>query len=291
MNLPTRVLCALASFSCAALALAAQQSRIYTAADYAQAEKFMAYNTAPLAYKGMVTPHWMADGRLWYRAVDDSGTTYRIVDPAKKTNTVAFDHARLAAALNQNTSDKPAFDAAHLKITELSFSDHDHGLQIATGGRKFSCNLDLKSSVNLAQCVGTSNPHLTSLPPLNMSPDKKKGAFIRDWNLWIYDLATGTETQLTTDGVKDYGYATDNAGWKQSDSAILLWSPDSKKIATFQQDQRKDGEMYLVPVTNGHPQLQAWKYPLVGDKDVTMIERVIIDVDSPRVIQIGRAHV
>ena len=62
------------------------------------------------------------------------------------------------------------------------------------------------------------------------------------------DLATGAETQLTTDGVKDFGYATDNAGWKHTDSAILLWSPDSKKIATFQQDQRKDGEMYLVPV-------------------------------------------
>ena len=55
----------------------------------------------------------------------------------------------------------------------------------------------------------------------------------------------GKETQLTTDGVENFGYATDNAGWKHSDSAILLWSPDSKKIATFQQDQRKTGEMYL----------------------------------------------
>jgi dipeptidyl aminopeptidase/acylaminoacyl peptidase len=65
-----------------------------------------------------------------------------------------------------------------------------------------------------------------------------------------------------------------------------VWSPDSKKIATFQQDQRKDGEMYLVPVTNGHPVLRAWKYPLVGDKDVTMIERVIIDVDTAKVIRL-----
>jgi dipeptidyl-peptidase-4 len=91
-------------------------------------------------------------------------------------------------------------------------------------------------------------------------------------------MATGAETQLTTDGVKDYGYATDNAGWKHSDNPILLWSPDSKKIATFQQDQRKTGEMYLVPVTNSHPTLKAWKYPLVGDPNVTMIERVVIDV-------------
>jgi dipeptidyl aminopeptidase/acylaminoacyl peptidase len=86
--------------------------------------------------------------------------------------------------------------------------------------------------------------------------------------------------------VKDYGYATDNAGWQMSDNPILVWSPDSKKIATFQQDQRKDGEMYLVPVTNGHPTLKAWKYPLVGDKDVTMIERVIIEVDGAKMIRL-----
>ncbi len=120
----------------------------------------------------------------------------------------------------------------------------------------------------------------------DVSPDKKKAAFIRDWNLWIRDTTTGKETQLTTDGVKDFGYATDNAGWTMSDNPILVWSPDSKRIATFQQDQRKTGEMYLVPATNSHPALQAWKYPLVGDKDVTMIERVIIDVDTKQVVRL-----
>ena len=74
------------------------------------------------------------------------------------------------------------------------------------------------------------------------SPDGKREAFIRDWNLWVRDTATGKETQLTTDGVKDFGYATNNAGWVHDDSAILVWSPDSSKIATFQQDQRKTGD-------------------------------------------------
>lgn len=119
-----------------------------------------------------------------------------------------------------------------------------------------------------------------------LSPDGKKAAFIRNWNLWVKDVATGKETQLTTDGVEDYGYATDNAGWKHSDRAILLWSPDSKKIATFQQDQRKTSEMYLVSTNVGAPKLERWKYPLPGDKDVTMIERVIIEVDQPKVIRL-----
>jgi len=117
------------------------------------------------------------------------------------------------------------------------------------------------------------------------SPDGKRTVFIRDWNLWVRDITTAKETQLTRDGVKDFGYATDNAGWTRSDRPIVLWSPDSKKIATFQQDQRRDGEMYLVETTTGHPTLQAWKYPLPGDSAITMIERVVIDIDSESVIR------
>jgi dipeptidyl-peptidase 4 len=118
----------------------------------------------------------------------------------------------------------------------------------------------------------------------SMSPDGKRAAFIRDWNLWVRESATGQETQLTTDGVKDNGYATDNAGWSKSDRPILVWSPDSKKIATFQQDQRNVGEMYLVSTEVGHPQLQAWKYPLPGDSTVSMLRRVIIDVESAKTV-------
>ena len=119
-----------------------------------------------------------------------------------------------------------------------------------------------------------------------LSPDGKKVAFIRNYNLWMRDLVTTKETQLTTDGVKDFGYATDNAGWTRSDRAILLWSPDSKKIATFQQDQRKTSDMYLVSTNVGAPRLEQWKYPLPGDKDVTMIERVIIDIDTPKIVRL-----
>jgi len=122
--------------------------------------------------------------------------------------------------------------------------------------------------------------------PEVVSPDGKRAAFIRRFNLWVRDVASGRETQLTTDGAKDFGYATDNAGWVRSDRPILVWSPDSKKIATFQQDERTVGEMYLVDTKAGHPTLQAWKYPLPGDTVIAMIQRVIIDVDGPRVTRL-----
>ena len=38
--------------------------------------------------------------------------------------------------------------------------------------------------------------------------------------------------------------------------------------------------MYLVNTAAGHPTLRAWKYPLPGDEYITMIERVVIDVDG-----------
>lgn len=121
------------------------------------------------------------------------------------------------------------------------------------------------------------------------SPDGKKEVFIKDWNLWVRDIATKEETQLTTDGVKDFGYATDNAGWKHSDRAIVLWSPDSKKVATFQQDQRHLKDMYLVSTNVGAPKLEQWKYPLPGDKEIAKIHRVIIDVETRTTVRFKMA--
>ena len=118
------------------------------------------------------------------------------------------------------------------------------------------------------------------------SPDGTKTAFIRDYNLWVKDNATGKETQLTTDGVKNFGYATNNAGWVHGPNAIVAWSPDSKKIATFQDDERNVSDVYLVPVTVGAPKLETWKSALPGDPNVPMISPVIIDVDAAKVTRL-----
>jgi dipeptidyl aminopeptidase/acylaminoacyl peptidase len=44
--------------------------------------------------------------------------------------------------------------------------------------------------------------------------------------------------------------------------------------------------MYLVDTKVGHPNLQAWKYPLPGDETVTMIQRIVIDVDSGKIVRV-----
>ncbi len=252
----------------------------------------MPYIANPLAYKGQVEAHWADDARFWYRAVDNDGVSYILVDPATGARGPAFDLDKLALLLGAASNGEIKADGRHLLISDIAISGQ-HEFTLTVEGAVYQCGLGAGNDA--CKKIGrTGPPH--GIPhgapeageeaPLSLSPDRKLGAFIRDWNLWVRDLATGAETQLTTDGVKDFGYATDNAGWQHSNSAVLLWSPDSTKIATFQQDQRKTGEMYLVSVANSHPRLEAWKYPLVGDKDVTMIERIIIDVKSRKVVRL-----
>jgi dipeptidyl aminopeptidase/acylaminoacyl peptidase len=263
----------------------AQAAKVYTAADYAQAEKFMDYNVDRLVYHPVTHPVWLADGRFWYRDVGPDGVTYMLVDPARRSKAPAFDQAKLAAALNAagsshklNPTWSGSVDASHLPIGDLMLEDGDTVVLLSIGDRRVRC--DLRGAGNCKDAGGI-------LPDIyDISPDGGKAAFIRENNLWVRDVASGRETQLTKDGAADFGYATDNAGWTHSDRPILVWSPDSKKIATFQQDQRKVGRMDLVRTTVGHPELEAWAYPLPGDANVTMIERVIVDVDKHKVVRL-----
>jgi dipeptidyl aminopeptidase/acylaminoacyl peptidase len=259
------------------VAAQAAPARTLTADDYARAESFMYYRAGPLIDHAVTSASWLDDGHFWYRDHDAQGDHYLRMDAATGKAEPAFDQARLAASLTK-AAGKPV-DANKLGITEFDVAA-DGQLDVSLRGKHYLC--DLKGE---GVCAQPKHGDAGEEPGV-LSPDKKTEAFIRHWNLWLRDVATGKETQLTTDGVEDYGYATDNAGWKHTDSAILVWSPDSKQIATFQQDQRKTGDMYLVTTNVGHPKVEKWKYPLVGDEHITMIERVIIDVPARKVLRL-----
>jgi dipeptidyl-peptidase-4 len=279
-------------------ALPGVAQKVYTKQDYTQAERWMSYNVAGLVHHTIRGVVYLPSGRVFYRDPGEHGTAYMIADPAKGTTAPAFDNAKLAAALNKAAGESKA-TADKLGVVEFKELPNG-GFTVVTAEGAFDCD----AAVNA--CKEEPKPPTEETTPEkpgmksaakkaivrrhagdeNLSPDKTMGAFLRDNNLWVKVVATGEERQLTTDGAEDFGYATDNAGWQHSDAAILTWSADGKKIATFQQDQRKTGLMYLVPVTNRHPKLEAWRYPLVGDKDVTMIEPVVIDVATAKVTRL-----
>jgi dipeptidyl-peptidase-4 len=271
------------------------QPRALTAADYAAAEKFMSYNTGGLMFRSSVQANWLPDERMWYRVTTAEGSEFILVDPARGKREPAFDHARVAVALSKAAGS--TYDGAHLPFQSFALSPDSQSISIAVGPNHWNCDRQGNA------CAADGRPEAAPSEGgqrgagrggrggggrgTATSPDGKSTAIIRDNNLWVRDVASGKETQLTTDGVKDFGYATDNAGWQSSDRAVVLWSPDSRKIATFQQDQRGVGEMYLVNTTVGHPALRSWKYPLPGDPVVTTIQRVIIDVAAAKVVRLA----
>ncbi|UCG26871.1 MAG: DPP IV N-terminal domain-containing protein [Bacteroidales bacterium] len=251
-----------------------------TADDYNRAEKFLSANTSELVFGASVRPSWIDTDRFWYRNSIPAGSEFIIVDARKRTRAPAFDHEKLAAALTKVTGEThKAFD---LPFSRIEFSDD--GRYVTFNIRSQSYTYDIKGNT----CTADEAPEGQDRNSV-VSPDGKKAAFIRDYNLWIRDLSTGTETQLTKDGMEDFGYATNNAGWTRSDQPVLLWSPDSKKIATFQHDGRGVGEMYLVTTNVGHPTLEAWKYPLPEDSVIFRIHRVVIHIDGPRVVRLRMA--
>lgn len=207
---------------------------------------------------------------------------------AQQRALTADDYARAEKMLSYNTA--PLIDRSGVRATWLADGRFWYQTMTPTAREYVLVNPADGSRKTAAtfERLFPQQVRLTRDTPPNsvVSPDGTKAAYIKDWNLWVRDLVTKKETQLTTDGVKDFGYATDNAGWTHSDRAILLWSPDSKKIATFQQDQRHVSDMYLVSTNVGEPRLSAWKYPLPQDKEIIKIHRVIIEIDPVKIIRL-----
>ena len=91
--------------SAIAVALPAVAQKVYTAKDYAQAESWMSYNVNGLVHHTIRGVDYLADGRVFYVDPGAGGTAYMIADPAKAAVAPAFDHAKLAAALNKAMGD------------------------------------------------------------------------------------------------------------------------------------------------------------------------------------------
>jgi dipeptidyl aminopeptidase/acylaminoacyl peptidase len=259
--------------------MTAANGRQLTRDDYARAERFMPYMTAPLVDHEVQRVHWLDDRRFWYVDHDSGGDHYRVMAAATGKAAPAFDQQKLAGALGEAIG--KAVDATKLSITDIRIEGAGR-YEITRDGKHYLCDLGGAAG----HCSGRASEVGAGKEAGIASPDGKLEAFIRNWNLWVRDRASGRETQLTFDGEKDNGYAIDNAGWRQSERPVLNWSPDSSEIATYRQDQRNVGEMDLVSTRIGHPQLKRWKYPLPGDSQVFMIEPVVIAVAARKLVRL-----
>jgi dipeptidyl-peptidase 4 len=282
----------LVSFGIAIVTSFSVKAQVVTVEDYARAEGFLRNYTAPLVFKDSVSPVWTSNSEMWYRNSVPGGTEFIRVDAEKGKRERAFDHDRLAKAISSQLN--ASYTGLTLPFQSFEYSEDGKSITFTADNWFFTCTLNRYrcESVEISDrrgggADGDMAAMMRRFRAVEVaSPDDKMEAFIRENNLWVRDKQTKEERQLTTDGVEDFGYATNNAGWTKGDGPILVWSPDSKKIATFQHDGRGVGEMYLVSAATGHPELQAWKYPLPGDSLIFRIERVVIDVPSATVVRL-----
>ncbi|MEA1886957.1 MAG: DPP IV N-terminal domain-containing protein [Bacteroidota bacterium] len=245
--------------------------------DYRKAEKMLSSHTSQFVYKADVRPQWVDDNHFWYRNQIPEGHEFVLVYAEAMERSEAFNHEMLAKLLSDELEkDIKAYD---LPFRSIAFSEDMASVSFSIEGQDYDYNIiENELSKQESQNYDVSKAVL--------SPDKSKAAFIRDYNLWMKDMNTGRETQLTTDGVEDFGYATNNAGWARRETPVLLWSPDSRMIATFQHDGRGVGEMYLATTNVGHPEPEIWKYPLPEDSVIFRIHRVVIHVDNQKVVRL-----
>ena len=254
-----------------------EQSRGQTSVvkDYERAEKFLDPNTSELIYDAVLNQYWQDDESLIYQKSSAQGYDYILVDLATMEKLSLFDRTRLAETLSEYTEEDT--HGTNLDLSQIKITDSADLVEFNFDGSRYRLNL-----------VSYSLERLEDTPEKEyLSPDGRKAAYIEGHNLWLRDAATNDLTQLTFDGSENYGYATNNAGWSRGEGPVLLWSPDSKRIATFRHDSRNVEEMYLYSTQVGHPELDAWKYALPGDEHIFLIERVVIHLEEkPRLVRL-----
>ena len=262
-------------FSCAN----SKNQKQFTIAEYEDAAKHMDSSLYGLVYNQVSGSAFVNNNNLLYTAKTKVGKKFVLVNTKTQEKKTAFNHEKLAKTLSKKLNKE--IDANALPISNVSFSKNLNTLQFIAFNQKYEYKIKEHTLVQHASKRNSaeSNEHV--------SPNGKLAAYIAHYNLWIRDLDTNKSMQLTFDGKQDYGYATNNAGWIKSDGAVLKWSPNSDKIATFQQDARGVGMMYLTSSNIGHPRLEAWKHPLPGDAEIFTIERVIIHLgNQPKTVRL-----
>lgn len=122
------------------------------------------------------------------------------------------------------------------------------------------------------------------------SPDGKKVSFVRDNNIYIVDLATSAESQVTNDGEWNK-IINGGVDWVYEEEFSmangLYWSPDSKKVAYYRFDESRVKEFGMTMYNTGlYPEPYSYKYPKAGEEN-SIVTIHIYDLASQKSIPVN----
>jgi len=119
------------------------------------------------------------------------------------------------------------------------------------------------------------------------SPDVKNIAFVRDNNLFVYEIASGKESAVTTDG-KVNSIINGATDWVYEEEfgfdKAWFWSPDGSKIAYYRFDESNVKEFSMNKYGTLYPTEYKFKYPKAGEEN-SKVSIFIFDLKTSSLVQ------
>lgn len=243
---------------------------------YALKEKF----SADKVFYSNVNPQWIeGTHQFWYVRNTPDGRLYVSVDADKKARKELFDSHRLAKALGAASGKEVKPEA--LALGRLSVSKGLDTLRFVFNNQRWMYASRKNQLVNEGAVpllirqkhwMEVDDEKTASPVP---SPDGKWIAFIKNQNIYVKEVATGKEKQLSLDGTLGNYY-----------SAYIRWSPDSKKVASCKIRPVEKRYVYYVessPADQLQPKLHKQEYAKPGD-ELPFKVPCIYEVESGRSI-------
>ena len=241
---------------------------------YVQAERFTKEKLNTMLFSTSVDPHWFRKGSsFWYEYKTGNGKVWYVVDPVAKTKRPLFDLDDIAAQITEIVKDP--FTAQQLPIQKLEAGED---------GRTFTFQI---TSSQEAKKDSTDK---------DKGPKKEIFFFSYDYPTrkltWLKKDdkdSTVTDIQLTTFGVKDFGFGqpysllnTDTlCNGKRKGVWGIVWSPDSRYFAVTVEDERAVKDLWVInSMASPRPTLETYKYQMPGEKEAPVQHLFLFDMND-----------
>ena len=179
-----------------------------------------------------------------------TGKTEPFYDPAKLAQGLVA-----SAGLSKDTASELAESPS-----KMMMNPQRTGALFTSGGAYCYCNFDGTGGAKL--------PKLAGAEMMTFSPDSKRVAFVRGYNLFVFDMETQSERQLTKDG--NGILSNGKADWVYYEEIFnraykaFWWSPDSKHLAFLHFDDTKVAKYTLIDPTERVQKQEIASYPKAG---------------------------
>ncbi|OUL31489.1 S9 family peptidase [Nostoc sp. RF31YmG] len=152
--------------------------------------------------------------------------------------------------------------AAFSGIVDYQWSPDAHALLFPLGGELYLYDLGKQGSAAVRQL--THGEGFATDPKI--SPKGGYVSFVRDRNLWVIDLASGKQVQLTRDGSETIGNGVAEfvADEEMDRHTGYWWAPDDSAIAFARIDESPVPVQKRYEVYADHTDVVAQRYPQAG---------------------------